>query len=359
MFVMARAGFIALALIASSPPARGTTLTGSPGAPDGASLPAFGSQFHATWTDYTDRQRTVVLDRLEQAGVEWVRIDVGWETLQPRRPGRFVSWYFDLLESAVDEANERGLSVLVTVFATPRWASGDGDAAMPPRDPSDYGSLVGRLARSFEGRVDAYEVWNEPNSEAFFKGTPADYVALLKAAHSAIKEADPRAEVVAGSTQYNDDAYLEAVYEAGGGDYFDVWSTHPYMGKSDAPPDEPDDGTPYMLDHVRTVQGVMTENGDGDLPIWFTEFGWSSHTTSAEAPAYRRGVTKTKQAEYLVRALRFVAEEHPYVPVMIWYTERNKNTGDRHEDNYGLLTRRLRPKPAYRAVRDLLSETRA
>ena len=356
---MVRAAFVALTLLASSLPVGATTVKAPVGAPDAGTLPAFGTQFHATWTDYTDRQRTVVLDRLERAGVEWVRIDVGWETLQPRRPGRFVSWYFDLLESAVDQANDRGISVLVTVFATPRWASGDADSAVPPRDASEYGSLVGRLARHFEGRIDAYEVWNEPNSEAFFKGTPTDYVELLKAAYRAVNEADPRAEVVAGSTQYNDDAYLEAVYDAGGGGYFDVWSTHPYMGRSDAPPDEPDDGTQYMLDHVRTVRGVMTAHGDGDLPIWFTEFGWSSHTTRDEAPAYRRGVTKAEQAEYLVRALRFVAKEHPYVPVMIWYTERNKNTGDRHEDNYGLMTRRLRPKPAYRAARELLGESKS
>jgi len=326
----------------------------SAAAADSPPLPEFGSQFHATWTDYTSEQRELVLERLQRAGVEWVRIDVGWETLEPRRSGAIQSWYRDLLDHAVDRRVVRACRSSSRWLATPRWASGRRSATAPPRDPDDFGAVMGWLAHRYEGEVDAYEVWNEPNSPAFFSGSPRDYAEMLRSAHDAIAEADPDAMVVAGATQYNDDAFLEAVYEAGGQGLFDVWSTHPYMGLADAPPETEDDGTMWTMDHVRVIRAVMDEHEDRDVPIWFTEFGWSSHSSSRHTPEWRRGVSTSRQASYLVRALRFVAAEHPSVEVMIWYTERNKDTGDRHEDNYGLLTRDLRPKPVYLAARRLL-----
>lgn len=316
-------------------------------------LPAFGSQFHATWTDYTDAQRDVVLDRLAAVGARWVRIDVGWVTLEPRRSGRFTQWYLHSLDRAVDGAHRRGLSVLLTVLDTPRWANGGGDTNVPPRRPDRFGKLLGRLAYRYAGRVDAYEVWNEPNDDVFFDGSPEQYVGVLKAAYRAVKKADPTAKVVGGATEYNDDAFLEDVYRAGGRGFFDVWSTHPYQGAADEPPETPDDGNVWTMDHVGAVRAVMAEHHDR-RPIWFTEFGWSNHPTASDAPPYKRGVSKAKQADYLVRSLRYAAAHYPYVKVMIWYAERDQATGDPHQDHYGLMTRNLKPKPVYLAVAQLL-----
>jgi len=322
--------------------------------PPTAPLPGFGTQFHATWGDYTDAQRVLALDRLKAAGATWVRIDVGWETLEPSA-GSIASWYLRLIEFSVDQARSRGINVILTLWATPEWASGSADNTVPPRNPADYGRLAGWLAGHFRGRVAAYEIWNEPDLSGFFQGSPTQYVGLLKAAYPTIKAGDPAAKVVGGATEMNDDGYLTSVYAAGGRGSFDVWSTHPYMGPSNAAPETPDDGNDWILDHVRAIRALMVAKGDGNKPIWFTEFGWSSHTTAAGAPTWKYGVTQAQQADYLVRALSFVAANHTYVPVMIWYNERNKATGDIHEDNYGLMTRDFQPKPAYTAVQSLLT----
>jgi hypothetical protein len=37
-----------------------------------------------------------------------------------------------------------------------------------------------------------------------------------------------------------------------------------------------------------------------------------------------------------------------------WYRERDTDSGDPRGDNFGLLTRNLRPKPVYRALADYL-----
>jgi hypothetical protein len=339
--------------VATTPTTAAPVPTTTP--PPTAPLPGFGTQFHATWSDYTDSQRALALDRLKAAGATWVRIDVGWRTLEPSAPGGIASWYLRLIQYSVDQARARGINVILTVLDTPAWASGSTDPSVPPRNPADYGRLVGWLASQLRGRVAAYEIWNEPDATGFWKGTPAQYVGLLKAAYPTVKAGDPATKVVAGATVYNNDAFLNAVYAAGGRGYFDVWSTHPYMGKADAPPETPDDGNVWILDHVRAVRNLMVAKGDGNKPIWFTEFGWSSHTTASGAPSWKLGVTATQQADYLVRAMRFVAANHPYVQTMIWYNERNKATGDIHEDNYGLMTRDFQPKPVYSAIQSLLA----
>ena len=337
-------------------PTTPTTTAPPTTAPPAASpLPGFGTQFHATWSDYTDAQRALVLDRLQAAGAKWVRIDVGWRTLEPDTSGGIASWYLRLIDYSVDQARSRGINVILTVLDTPAWASGSSDPSVPPRNPADYGRIMGWLAGHLRGKVAAYEIWNEPDLSGFWSGTPAQYVGLLKAAYPAVKGADSAAKVLGGATSYNDDDYLSAVYAAGGKGYFDVWSTHPYMGPANAAPETPDDGNEWILDHVKAVRALMVAKGDGSKPIWFTEFGWSNHATAAGAPTWKYGVTSAQQADFLVRSIKFVASHHPYVGVMIWYCERNKDTGDLQEDNYGLLTRDLQPKPVYSSVQALLT----
>jgi polysaccharide biosynthesis protein PslG len=284
-----------------------------------------------------------------------VRIDVGWRALEPDRAGTIASWYLRLVEFTVDQARARGINVILTLWNSPAWANGGLDWNVPPTNPAEYGRIAGYLANYFRGRVAAWEIWNEPDLGGFFTGSVSQYVGLLRAAYPTIKAADPSTKVLAGATEMNDTTYLASMYAAGAKGYFDVISTHPYMGPADAPPELPDDGNPWRIDHVRAVRALMVANGDGNKPIWFTEMGWSSHATAAGAPTWKRGVSEAQQADFAVRALKFVGANHPYVDVMIWYNERAKTTGDIHEDNYGLMTRDLQPKPVYTAVDNLLS----
>ena len=57
-----------------------------------------------------------------------------------------------------------------------------------------------------------------------------------------------------------------------------------------------------------------------------------------------------QQADYVVRTLRHVQRQYPWVTRVYWYTERDQRTGDAHQDGFGLLRRDLRAKPAYTAL---------
>ena len=313
-----------------------------------------GVQFHAMWSDYTDAQRLAVLDKMAAAGVKWVRIDLGWASFQESGPGSYSQWYVDRADFVIDAARARGINVLGTLWYTPDWANGGRGRAVPPNDASQYGSFAGWVAGHFKGRVAAWEIWNEPNLPDFFDGTPAQYVELLKAAYAPIKAADPAAKVVFGGPAHNDTEWLAKAYAAGAKGHFDVMSTHPYQGVADLPPETPDDGTKWMLTHVAEVHELMVRQGDGDKPIWFTEFGWSSHANWDGVANWDRGVTEQQQGDYLVRTLKLAGSDFPYVTNVFWYNDRNRDSGNIRNDNYGLLYRDLSPKPAYTMLKDFL-----
>ena len=348
---------IALVLFGSALDVVGTPAAHAADAP----RPQVGVQFHGMWSDYTDAQRAQVLDDLAAAHVGWVRLDVSWAMLQPDGPNSYSTWGVGFVDSVVNAAAARGLKVLVTLWLTPAWANGGAGERVLPTDPADYARVATWAAAHFAGRVQAWEVWNEPNQSYFMSGaSPSAYTRLLQAAYPAFHAGDPGTSVVFGGPAYNDTDWIAKAYAAGAHGSFDVMATHPYMGIADQAPETPDDGTMWTLTHVAAVHALMAANGDGDKPVWFTEFGWSSHANdtvdlTSGADNWLRGVTEAQQADYLVRTIKLVQSSFPYVTNLFWYTERNVTTSNLQNANYGLLTHDLQPKPAYTALKDYLS----
>jgi polysaccharide biosynthesis protein PslG len=327
-------------------------------ASDYPSGPAFGVQFHGMWSKYSAAQRTDVLTKLKAAGTQWIRLDLGWAMLQPSGAGSFdMGWGVPFTDSVIDEIHADGFHLLVTFWRTPGWANANAGETTLPTNPADYANAIKWAAGRYAGKVNAWEVWNEPNEPYSMTGTdPAKYAALLRAAYPAVHAGDPSAQVVFGGPSENDAPWIAKAYAAGIHGSFDVMATHPYMGPSDAAPETADDGTIYKLTHVTAVHNLMTQYGDGDKPIWFTEFGWSSHSNTSGMANWELGVTPQTQGDYLVRTLKLLKASYPYVTNAFWYEASDQNTGTTSNiDNYGLLTSSFVPKPAYAAVQTYLA----
>ncbi|HEV7887314.1 MAG TPA: glycosyl hydrolase [Acidimicrobiales bacterium] len=338
--------------------AAGWALVPGQAAPAGAAtpLPAFGAQFHATWGDYTDAQRAAVLDKLAAAHVQWVRVDVGWRALEETGKGQFSQYQFDLADKIATMAQARGIKVLATLWGSPAWANGGGGMSKPPANVNDYADIAGTAASRLRGKIAAWEIWNEPNLGGFWQGTDAvKYAQMVRAAYPRFKAGDPNALVLAGAVSENDTPWLTRMYDAGAGGFFDVLSVHPYQGISNQPPEVADDGNIWVMDHVRTVRNLMIQRGDGNKQIWGTEYGWSVHANNGSEGTWQRGVTEAQQADYLARSLAWFAANHPYVTNLFWYNERQKATGDVHEDGFGLLRRDLSPRPSYNTLASVLA----
>ena len=66
-------------------------------------------------------------------------------------------------------------------------------------------------------------------------------------------------------------------------------------------------------------------------------------------------MTPEQQADYIVRAHRFVPATYPYVTQMYWYKEMSTPGGtDVHEEGFGLLDSNLVERPVYWALKSYL-----
>lgn len=315
--------------------------------------PSIGVQFHGMWSSYTDPERMAVLDTLADAGLNTVRLDVSWAMVQPHDATGYDPWGVGFVDRVVAMCTTRGLTPLITLWLTPAWANGGRGERVLPDDPADYARAARWIARRYAGRVLGWEVWNEPNSADFLVGAdPAAYAGLLRAAYPAFHAGDPGTPVVFGGLQYNDDEWITRAYAAGAGGHFDVLATHPYPGVADQSAHTPDDGTRWTLTHAAVVRRVMAAHGDGDKPLWFTEFGWSTHANPPGTPHWARGVSEATQAAYLVGALDLIQATMPYVERVYWYAERDSPAcGGPHNQNFGLLRADHSAKPILTAIR--------
>ncbi len=124
---------------------------------------------------------TAVADHVSTLGMTWVKQEIDWSMVEPTR-GQID---FAMLDSAVQALESTGADILLTVTNAPDWARATTQDDGPPANYADYASFVGTLAGRYAGRVDAYEIWSEPNLRQNWAGKPisgAEYVNLLRGA---------------------------------------------------------------------------------------------------------------------------------------------------------------------------------
>jgi hypothetical protein len=165
-------------------------------------------------------------------------------------------------------AQQHGTSVLLPLAMTPEWAAARGQVSAEPRDFEDWRSYVRIVVSRYKGRVQAYEIWNEPNLRDFWTGRTDQMVALTKEAYQIVHSVDPDAMLVSPSaTTGGGVPWLADFLKQGGGQYVDVIGFHFYV---DPHPLSPED----MLPVIQRVQQVLSENGAANKPLWNTETGW-------------------------------------------------------------------------------------
>ena len=288
---------------------------------------------------------------LRGAHAQWVRMSMSWSDWVEPSDDSYNSSALSSFDRAVDLARGAGYKIIVTVDQSPSWARDGSDNNSPPRQNAELAEFMAFLAKRYVGRVQAYEVWNEPNHPQSWPSgpDPAQYAQMLRTVSPSIRAADPAAKVIFAGLSYNDYEYLEGAYAAMPdlGDYFDVMATHPYVYYGWAPEAAwlAADGriSKGAFSGYREVRATMEANGDAK-PIWFTAFGWS--TTTQE-----QGVSQEAQADYLARAYRCL-EQHPYVEVATWNSLRNESDSDNWAAQLGLMARNFTAKPAYEALKN-------
>jgi hypothetical protein len=235
------------------------------------------------------------LGRMATLGVGRVRVAFDWNTAQPYRTWKdvpvaqranFVQGAggvptdFSATDRIVEQAAHHHLSLLPVVIYPPSWDASPRGRHVQPVHDGPYGVYLKALVHRYGPSgmfwsahrslprvpITMWQIWNEPDLP-YFWSTPKfarSYVALLRVAHRAIKQADPKAKVVLASLTGDSWRGLGTIYAVHGArNLFDVVGENTY-----AP-------TPKrvisLLHHVRLV---MTHNHDGGKPLIDTEVGW-------------------------------------------------------------------------------------
>ena len=288
---------------------------------------------------------------------------------------------------------------MISVVSAPDWARTPVNLAEYPNDPypqegppddyQQYANFIRFLSEHFVNRVDAIELWNEPNLQREWFNRPlggADYMRLFNAAYQAVRSgSNPNITLVTAGlaptgindhvTAVDDRAFLNEMYAAGLAGYAEnvVVGIHPYgwgnppsatcATDCDPGPDRGWDDQRFFFfqDTINDYRAIMTQHGDSNRQMWITELGWPTFDGFGVQPDpainFFTYLTEWDQAYYLIDALNY-SQSQPYIGrIFIWnlnwalFAGRDGIQPLEQEAGYALIRPDGSPRPVYELLR--------
>ncbi len=338
------------AVTSTSTPGAPTSTSPAASAPTGPGPPAtppparqeFGVNVNRLFNDrtYGPRQIDQQLHALKATGATVARSDALWEATEPTAPVDGVhhyDWSFD--DSIAAALASHGLRWLPIIDYSAPWAqSVAGVDHSPPSSPADYAAYAGALASRYgvggsfwrehpelpAEPVLVWEIWNEPDNPTFWSPKPdvTRYAALYEQARNAILGFEPTAAVIVGGLT-NPVVFIPALLTVAPDlrGHIDGIGLHPYGIDPSG-----------VLSNVTKAQQVMAAAGIGDVPLYITELGWTTHPPSN--PNY---LPESKRPTYLRQTLGELGRLRCGLAATIVYTwvtpEHNRADG---QDWFGI-----------------------
>ncbi len=252
----------------------------------------FGANVNRLFNDlvYTPAQIDAQLQAFRQTGATVARSDALWEFAEPRAPvngAHHYVWSFD--DMIAGSLAAHGLQWLPILDYTAGWAlSVVGQDHSPPRSATAFASFAAAFASRYgtggtfwrerpnlrAKPISTYEIWNEPDNQEFWVPVPnaAQYGDLYLFARAAIKAVDPAARVIVGGLT-NISRFLPAMLQARPdlAGHIDGVAIHPY-GQNPL----------VVLARVRGARSVLVSLGMSSVPLYVTEFGWTTQPAGAQ-----------------------------------------------------------------------------
>ncbi len=366
-------------LIPPSPTPRPPAATPVVDANSQMTSPDFGVQAFLWWKpEIADRD----LNLVKEAGFRWVKQYFAWQDIEGAGRGLY-DW--SRPDRIVEQAQQKGVKLIVRISADPDRAFWAGS---PPDNAGNFAAFLTQVANRYRGRIQAYQIWNEPNLAREWgnkRPDPAGYARLLKASYNAIKGIDPNAIVVtAGMAPTGTDneiampdmKFYDLMYQAMGGvstGYFDMLGVHAagFAAPPEVSPDETAGNKPkyggerfFSFRHVEDVRKLMERYGDQGKRIVILEFGWTTDTRQGTDYYWHgagAGIDGFVQGCYLVRALKFARENwRPWIALMSMIYIPDVNWKPTEEQYYWSVLDPCYPglclRPAYVMVKNYLKD---
>lgn len=221
--------------------------------------------------------------------------------------------------SAISTATAHSFQIIAVLHQShPTCATLSCPPAPQPPNPQALAQLASQFAETYGAYIDVYQVWDEPNLYTGWWGrspSATEYAALLQAAYTALKTADPAATVLAaalaptaetGPDNLSELIYLQQLYDLGASAFFDAAAGKPY-GYATSPDDRQADPQLFNFSRLVLLRQVMEQNGDAHKLLWAGSFGWNTHPDSIWGR-----VTPDEQTAYTQRAYARAEQEWPW-----------------------------------------------
>jgi hypothetical protein len=335
--------------------------------------------------------------RAAEAGARWNRWVIYWDQVE-RSPGQY-DWSGSDLTLVSDE--EFGFRSNIVLLGTPGFHNGQLSAAsalrvddkgpafaamrgqparraqaasiVPPTslrqpvfadgtdEPSTgkainqanaWARFVAAAVARYGSRVDAWEIWNEPDFSQFWGGSVADYARLLKVAWLAARSVDPAARVLVGGMMYwewtnragVEHAWLRAFLDelardpvaARHGYYFEAIPWHFYSRPSDA------------YDRIRSADALLASRGVAGKRQWINEAnapacGEPPLFVACSDPNYRGSASVDEQAAYVIQYVAYA------IAAGVQHASLFQLQDDGQGESFGMFRNDGTARPAYTA----------
>ena len=281
------------------------------------------------------------LSSMIASGVESVRVEAGWDAMQPYASEQDVPTAlrheftnvggvptdFSSFDRIVSMAASRRLTLLPVVEFAPAWDQLPSPAAdtPPPNSPGPFARFVAALAGRYGTHgsfwqaqpnlpkvpIRMWQIWNEPIFPVYWAQQPWEprYVRLLRATRPALRAADPGAKLVLAGLPNASWQYLATLYRLHARGLFDAVDVHPYTAAPQG-----------VITILRRVRAVMNHNGDRNKPILAGEVSWTSSLGKVPpTTSFDIATTESVQARDVTQVVRLLAANRRWLGLSAFY----------------------------------------
>ncbi|WP_456652671.1 cellulase family glycosylhydrolase [Bradyrhizobium lupini] len=224
---------------------------------------------------------------------------VTWPYIE-RSPGSF-DW--SNLDNWVETAQSSKIDFFYSFKGVPKWAASDATKCEKspikevdrchcmPKDIVFFRRFVEALVTRYVGRIQYYELWNEPEFDAGISAR--EMVTLTKVASSIIRALDPAAKIISPSLNGRAVKYADELLALSDPADFDIVSVHTYTPSGANYPETISTHYSGKNAILSPILPVLRIRGYISKPLWSTEGAWSD----------RRMLPEAEQPAFVARAL--------------------------------------------------------
>ncbi len=234
-------------------------------------------------------------DKIAATGVKWVRIQSGWQRTEREKGVYDFAW----LDSIVDNLIKRGMVPWMCLcygndLYTEKAKEVFGAVGCPPINTEEerqaWHNYVKATTSHYKGRIEYYEVWNEPDGSWCWKTGPnaTELGNFNVATAKAVREGDPDAKVIGGSICTKDIGFVREALKTGMGEAIDAFTFHEYTADETS--------VPNTVSAYKAICGEFNP----DIEIIQGESG-SQSRHDGNGALHDQGWTSDKQVRQLAR----------------------------------------------------------